>query len=236
MNRDFFLANEPLRINDVLSLRYPTLREMLRLENEHYKHIYALLTQKEQFGLEKNPIELFDLISLLCSENEIFRSSILSGLKYFFLLPFYWDDDYGICYDEADEENEYPFLLTKEDWTLIVSSIAESNFISIDQLKDSVRIPEYANEQARKIAERIAETKRQVEKYKKPQNDSPFALVSQFCAKSYNINIMQVWDLNYYQFITQFQNLLEIEAYDMSTRAMLAGAKIDKLTHWSEKK
>ena len=62
-------------------------------------------------------------------------------------------------------------------------------------------------------------------------------LISVLASKHNNLNIMNIWELNYFQFNDQFQRMQLIENYDMSVRQLLAG--VDKkhvnLEHYIKK-
>lgn len=239
INKDYFLANEPLPIRDGLFLYYPSLRQMLVTLSFYYEHLNIMLTQKEHFGdvfENKDDFPILEVLIFIASENKDFLKSLLAALLYFTKRVFFLDEEDLLLYT-LDEEGEVDFILNNEDWLRLTSAIAEFNFTSLEDIKKKAKRekPQYANEEARKIAEKIEATRREVEKLKKKKEDnsSPFDKVSEMCAKSNNINILQVWDLNYYQYTSQFRDLLKIESYDMTARAMLAGAKVT-LTHWSE--
>lgn len=234
-NENYFLANEPLPIRDGLFLHYPNLRSMMINEDSYYEFLNVLLTQKENLGelFVESELSLLDSILFVAVQQKDFLEILISALLFFTKKLFFLDEESYFLYYK-DEEGEIEFIMTDEDWTKLINSLAEFNFISIDKIKEKSKKPQYANEAARKIAERIEATRREVSKYKKERTEGPFDKVSEVCAKSQNINIMQVWDLNYYQYNCQFRDLLKIESYDMTSRAMLAGAKVT-LTHWSEK-
>ena len=234
MNKDFFLANEPLPIRDGLFLHYPTLREMLLTENSYYENINTLFTQKEHFGsiFENTDLTTLEMIIFLCAQQKDFLKNVISALLYFTKRVFFLNLEEYFFYC-LGSDGEVEFILMEKDWDTLIEALAEFNFISLEKIRKDAKGPQYANEAARKFAEKIEATRREVNKFKRKRDSGPFDKVSEMCAKSQNINIMQVWELNYYQYTCQFRDLLKIESYDMTTRAMLAGAKVT-LTHWSE--
>ena len=90
---------------------------------------------------------------------------------------------------------------------------------------------------AKAMQAKIEETRRQVQELKSKQNDIPSLsdLVSGLSAKHPSINLLNVWNLTYYQFVDQLERLQIVEEYEFALRSILAGADAKKLKtkHWT---
>lgn len=98
--------------------------------------------------------------------------------------------------------------------------------------------PNPANDKAKEILEKLKKSKEAVQKAKKSQSDDDidFAdIVSSVSTKSNSYNKDTVWDMTIYQLYDEYKRLEAISGYEISIKAMMAGAKIDKLKHWSSK-
>ena len=93
----------------------------------------------------------------------------------------------------------------------------------------------------KELDRKIAEAKRKIREQlgREPDDDRiEFAdLVSVLAAKHPNLNIVNVWELTYFQFNNQFQRMQLIESYDFGVRQILAGFDKDKvkLQHYIKK-
>lgn len=239
MVKECILAGEPVELGNRLFFYPPTLRELLR-EHDFYSHMIFLLVQKEHFDIEDENLDIFDIISAICSR-EIAENKDYSFVKQlsvafkFFTKEDLWFDDGDIGYKDQS--------LTSEQWKLLSETVSIYFGVSISDIKAALSKPVYANEKAREMAEKFRQNREEIERIKlkkqAKERNTYFAQmiknVSDVCAKSNNINILQVWDLNYYQYVSQLQSLLKIETHDSSLRMMLAGAKVKNFKHWTEK-
>jgi hypothetical protein len=58
-------------------------------------------------------------------------------------------------------------------------------------------------------------------------------LISALAANGENgLNIINIWDLTFYQFNDQFSMMKMVEDFDINIQSMLAGAKIEDLKHY----
>src|SRR5690606_21994752 len=93
----------------------------------------------------------------------------------------------------------------------------------------------------KELDRKIVEAKRKIQEQlgREPDDDRiEFAdLVSVLAAKHPNLNIVNVWELTYFQFNNQFQRMQLIESYDFGVRQILAGFDKDKvkLQHYIKK-
>lgn len=232
MKYEFFLeANEPIPLGDDFYFHPPSLREILQKEKEYESLLSVALFQKEVFQLEEHNVSLFDILKLYAGMEDEFRLKLIAVLKFFTKLDFQIMENQIFV---EDEDCNIRFL-KEQNWITLSECVAASNFINLEEYRSKFKKRDYINDKAREIAEKIEANKKLVDKFKQKEQ-SMFATIGAFCAKSHNINITQVWDLNYYQYLTQLKHLLNIESYDISTQAAMAGAKISKIQHWSTPK
>lgn len=91
------------------------------------------------------------------------------------------------------------------------------------------------------LDEKIAKAKRELnERLGRSPDDNKIELIdliSVLASKHNNLNIMNIWDLNYFQFNNQFNRMQLVENYDLGIRQLLAGADKDKvkLEHYIKK-
>lgn len=133
----------------------------------------------------------------------------------------------------------------------IVDSSNFSDFIKIIKLQnclveaDDKYINEVksnpADEKARRILEKLKKGQEMVEKAKAAKNsstssDTDFAdVISAVSTKSNNFNRSSIWKSTIYQLYDEYKRLEAISSYEINIAAMIQGAKIDDLKHWSAK-
>lgn len=100
-----------------------------------------------------------------------------------------------------------------------------------------------ADEKARRILEKIKKGKEMVEQAKASastkkdgSSNTDFAdVISAVSTKSNNYNRNNIWDATIYQLYDEYKRLEAISSYDINIAAMIQGAKINDLKHWSAK-
>lgn len=211
-----YLCNEPYMIPNIGTITNPTLRDIRKIT---YR-IFSLYTNIcsisvgdyiDKFSLKEEIDSLSELIDknnlftlLLCTNTEI-----LFGLLSFFIkdtVEFSQNDMSFHIYSEINDDDN----VTKKE----IGIINEKNFdifrnevlkaLGLKQIE--VKKPKYKTKRAKILAEKIAKMKSQLKKSTKEDENMSFDnLIKKFCTHNkVGINILNVWDMTFYQFNTMF--------------------------------
>lgn len=145
--------------------------------------------------------------------------------------------------DRLEELDESEIkIITRDNFDDIVEAVKLQNYLKKpDKIKNDEMNP--ADEETRKLMERMKELNEKVEE-KKLQQKKAYGedeeinisdIVSAVTTKSNSINKLNVWDHTLYQLYDEYARLELIDNYDFSIRAMMAGAEKIDLKHWSSK-
>jgi hypothetical protein len=140
-----------------------------------------------------------------------------------------FDDELGLVFGESGK------VVNHENYNELADLIRYQNCVKMPKA-DSYNPKD---EKARQIIEKLKKGKEQVEKAKQKKGSGDNidfeSVVSAVSTKSNSINKLNVWDLTIYQLYDEFKRLEMITGYDTSILAMLNGADIKDLKHWSSK-
>ena len=226
------LAGQPIKI-DFFYLHPWKLKDIINPELQYYQHLSLIFAREEDLGWPAELSEgydIFDVIRARCIIGEAFAKQVSHTLGTF------------TKEEVIFQNNQFKIngqILTKQHWAKIKEILAEENYIDLSVLGAKEEDYNFANAKAAEFKKRIEETKKLVRKYKKTQQVSLGALVNRLCAKSQNINLLNVWDYTFYQFKQHLDATLSIESYDFNMSALLNGridAKKQKIVHWTENK
>lgn len=152
-------------------------------------------------------------------------------------------DEYGdIVWNEGDiseitsenhkiiDRNNFQFFV--KGVKLMTSFPNESNDDVIDDFMP-------LDPRARRLKEKMLANRKRVEKIKENQKDKDgsidfYNLIDAVTVKSNNINKINVWNLTLYQLYSEYLRLDKIEEYELSIKAIMAGAENVKQMHWSD--
>ncbi|MEN7388450.1 hypothetical protein [Bacillus licheniformis] len=145
--------------------------------------------------------------------------------------------------DRLEELDESEIkIITRDNFDDIVEAVKLQNYLKKpDKIKNDEMNP--ADEETRKLMERMKELNEKVEEKKRQQKKTYGEdeeinisdIVSAVTTKSNSINKLNVWDHTLYQLYDEYARLELIDNYDFSIRAMMAGAEKIDLKHWSSK-
>lgn len=217
--------------NGFMKVRSLSLGEIFDYGETEFQRLLSLFffdVGTIDFGdrVELQDIKKFVLFCIILQQEKDMRKQIQEGLRLFTGLDFdfieglfIYDDKYVI--DEAVWENLKLILAFQNK---IKYNPEELNYNPIGA-------------RAKAMQAKIEETRRQVQELKNKQNDIPSLsdLVSGLSAKHPSINLLNVWNLTYYQFVDQLERLQIVEEYEFALRSILAGADAKKLKikHWT---
>ena len=235
MNREdyegYLLSGTPIPIRDLI-LKPLSLRWIVLNEKRYQEVLGAIFFDVNKLDLSQTPelqqLDKFSLFSLLVAQDNEIRERVIQGLLWFL----------GRQFEVVEAKIVSEDLVLDEDlWKQLKTVIAWQNKIEYDPSEE----PEYnpANHKALELQRKLEENKRQVAEIKKRKNQDPGLcdLVSGLSSKHPSINLLNVWDLTYYQFVDQLSRLQIVEAYEFALSSLLAGADSKKLTitHWTTK-
>lgn len=228
------LANLPTDVNGVFV--YPvSLRKIVEIGYEKYNNYLSILSVKKEQLVNKEYIDrLPDDIEVFNIINEAYSSDFICSLFNESLKLFMNTDN--IVYKDGLYING--ISITGEIYHNIVKVISIQNGLKITE-SDNFN-PK--NERVKKIKEKMLENQRKIQELKKnSENDSEnltFSdLVSIVSSNVNGINILNVFDLNIFQFNDQFNRMKLLNDYEVSIQSILHGAdpKNVEIKHWISK-
>lgn len=228
------LANIPIKLGCGIVVRPLTLKEIVSIGYDIYdKYLTILLTKKESFFNEEFAksipveIELYDILDENQELQEIHH-------WYYAALRFLLGTN-NITYNEGLFIDETK--IHQKDYQEIIKIIKIQNCINSNDLIDDDFNP--ANERVRKLREKQLENRRKIQELKKNSGDDSnkltfFDLISILCANANGINILNVFDLNMFQFNDQFNRMKLLNDYEVNIQSILHGADPKKIDfkHW----
>lgn len=229
------LAGLPVKI-DFFSIYPWKLKDIINADLDYYQHLLIFFIKKEDLGFggelakQAESYSVFDLIRVRAIWGDTFQAQVLKSLKLFTKEDFLFED--GVFALNGN-------ILTEEHWLQIQTTLATENHLDIKAMMgEEEEDYDFANDAAREFRERAKRTREMVDKYKKKKDASLEFLINRFCAKSPNLNILDIWDCTFYQFKQQFDAVISVEKYDINMTALLSG-RLDtkqqkKISHWTE--
>lgn len=223
------LAGKPIKVG-FFELRPFTLGEMVEIEKEYNESIGVLLIDKEKLkveGLEDK--STFEIVSMLSSKSEEFAQLVLSSLQLIVDKNFQF---HGGLFHIGEH------IMDSDLWDEMRKVIMLQNALPLPKEKKDEFNP--ADEKAARIRAKIEANKKRIAKLKEKQREDYglYDMVSKFCSKSPNTNIVEVWNYTIFQFYVQFKDLIQTSSYEDKYIALVNGAadpKKEKLVHWTEK-
>jgi hypothetical protein len=228
-NRGKLLAGKPIQVG-FFEIKPFTLGEMVEIEKEYNEAIGILLLDAEKLkveGLEDQ--SSFEIVSLLASKSREFAEMVLSSLQLIVDPDF---EFHGGFFHVGER------ILMEEEWEKMRTVIMLQNALPLPKEEKEEFNP--ADERAAKMREKIEANKKRIAKLKEKKKDDYglYDMVSKFCSKSPNTNIVDVWNYTIFQFYSQFKDLIQTSSYEDRYMALINGAadpKKEKLVHWTEK-
>jgi hypothetical protein len=220
----------PLKLKQIIDFGYIRYSECLNLITAKVEDFFE---EGQNIDLPKD-FTTFDLI--ISSGNENLISTFVDGLKLFLDEDdFYFENDLGLIFGEIKDRIEDCKIVNKDNFHEISEIIKYQNCVkSPEEDRFNPR-----DEQTRAIIEKLKKGKKLVQEKKQRENDDSgidfVSIVSSVSAKSNNISKFNVWDLNIYQIYDEYRRLETIVGYETSVLAMVNGADIKNLKHWSSR-
>lgn len=217
-----YLCNEPYFYNGVGHIKCPTLREIRQITYGQFNIFlnYISITQKqflETFQLtekfnslsdeEKGKNTVYNLLTF-----EMNRADFLTYMIDFFVVE-------DIQYDQENNVFLIGNIEENDDGNKIFNTTGYINNENFDEFRAFLQVilgmkserevekPRYKNKAAQKIAEKIAKHKSQKKEKQTPVDEDytiPNMIVKYCTHNKVGINILNVWDMTYYQFMKMF--------------------------------
>lgn len=220
-NEGRLLANLPIFAYNV-PVYSPVLRDIFDVGEFEYS-FYLQLCVLENLNIKVDSQNKYDV--LINIHDKDFINMHLEALKFFTRHEFIKMELQGEIVFVSDE-----IILSRYNYNTFIDCIKLANCIT------ETKVIKRNLELDRKIAEAKAKVKKALNKDSLNDDEDITLkdLISVLASKHYNLNIMNVWNLNIYQFNDQFKRMQLIENYDIGIRSLLAGAKKEdvKLEHY----
>lgn len=203
------LCGEAFCFEGIGLIKCPTLRDIRKITYKCftiYLNILSMSLDKylEMYGLDEQYHSLpeeekqsIDLFSLMMAYDQDTLFCILS----FFI-------DGSITFDEESDS----FLISCSDSTEPIGKIDKANYADFTEAvfavlgikSEPAKTASFKNERARQLAAKL--NKGSMKKSQKPNKSYELAnMIQKYCTHNkVGINILNVWDMTYYQFITMF--------------------------------
>lgn len=220
------LKNNPIKINDYLTLYPPTLEKVFEIYDMYQIYLFYMSANLDQYlklnkledaydkltEKQKNDTTFYNLIT----SNEIETDLFLNLFSFFIVDNIEFNSDLNSFVVWKLCERTEKKLLKREkhiQYKDIIGYIDKNNF---DEIRACIcqlnhlscgtdKAVKYKNDRAKKIAEKIAKGLEEQNK-KNNLNLDLSKMISKYCADNKNgINIDNVWKLTIYQFYDQFE-------------------------------
>jgi hypothetical protein len=220
-------ANIPVKMDNICTIYSYTLYEIMDIGYEKYhNYLMNLISEPKDFLKNIDIKDLEDLTTFDIITSNLYHTLIKDDDKYYNLIQeafrlfikedieLFWDNnELKLIIDRSDR------IIDKENYNTFKNILKTQN--GFDKEKKEEFIP--ANDKANEIKQKILKAR---QKRKTKDDEITFHdLISVLAANSKSVNILNVWDLNIYQFNNQFTRMKMIEDYDIGIRSILAGAK-----------
>ncbi|MFA5559901.1 MAG: hypothetical protein WDA59_10715 [Methanofastidiosum sp.] len=244
----------PVTIDDIVNVtfeKYSRFLNLLCMDKENIKELGVLAE-------EINPFDFFYINSAL---NDSYKSLVFEALEFFLrekIGLYICDIIEGIekkrDFKLNDEQKKNIIIESIDSKGFYVGSIDDGKIINNDIFNEIVKIIKLqncivekeeeekirpANERARKMLEQMRKNEEELNKIKAKNALTFHDLVSIFAAYSENTNILNVWDLTFYQFNDQFNRLTIMKTYEANLQILMhcdtSKNKIE-LKHWLSNK
>jgi hypothetical protein len=224
------LVGIPIILNDDISIKPKTLREIIQIGFETYNKMvsYTLIDEKEA------NMTTCRYLKDICLENEKYRDAILYSLQYLFGNNIAVNND-GFAY--INKDNNY-IPITEEVFNDAIQIIKIQNcFYKFNEDEDEFNP---SSEKARQIIEKTLKARKKVAELKNQESGESesitlFDLTSIVSTNCNGLSILNVWDLTFFQLNNQFNRMAMLDNYKINIRSMLAGASDVELTNWMSK-
>lgn len=207
-----YLSNESFFLDDIGNVKCPTLRDIRKITYSLFSVYVNLLTiSKDEFLARENMLEKYNQLSDSQKEfNSIFRllftftPTTLKDLVQHFSYGTVFLDINTMDIKIHDKNRAVTGVINNSNFEYFRNSIA--SILGITNIE--TQKPKYKSERARILCEKLEKSKLKTH----TSNDPNYTLdnmILKYCTyNTVGINMLNVWDLTYYQFIKLFCELV----------------------------
>jgi hypothetical protein len=232
------LSGDSFNVNklEIIPLTLKEIKDVGYIQYNQYLSILTLKKEELLPELKDQDISVFDII--LKSDSSVLKNLLVETLSLF--LHQNKDDvlihhHYGLIFGGATKNPNDCLIVNDENFNEIVEVIKLQNGIVSPNEADSFA-PQ--DDKAKSIIAKFKKGREEVKKTKTKSNKNDgnidFAdIVSAVSTKSNTYNKSNIWDLTIYQLYDEYKRLEMISSYETNILAMINGAKVENLKHWS---
>lgn len=219
----------PIEVKDLL-VPSLTLKEINEIGYDTYqKYIAYALYEFQEETFEQEGMEVLRLLMpyqffSLSNQSEAFITSF-KAYEFFFKSKAEMNDNLEIIFVSGINKGK---VLSRDKFNEVKNILKIIYGLADD--KEEEYIP--ADDKAKEIMNKIKDARAKVAK-KEDSGVRFSSIVSGVSTKSNSINRFNVFNLTIYQLYDEFKRLTAIDNFGMNFSAMIQGAKIDELEHWS---
>ena len=120
-------------------------------------------------------------------------------------------------------------IINKEIYQKILEIIAEINCLKVNKQQET-----YANEKARKMAEKIQQAKQKRSSVQSKDSISLADIISAVASRKESLNLLNIWDLTIYQLYDHYNRLIAEDEFDIHAMNYAYWGGEFKCKHWSK--
>jgi hypothetical protein len=238
------LSPEPIQLS-IGTLRNPTLREISKVTFSKFGiyQFFLKLTPEDYFTKvnvlkanywnnlsdeQKETFSLYDIVTV----DEVLCNTYVEIFNFFFVERVVFREGFFVLlntgdYSTADSDIEVTkdiirSVIHKDIFNEVLDLLQQICFIKTDEEIDESTL-KFKNEKARKLWRKMQEAAKEQKKNSEHNADMTLPnIISSVAAKSYNLNIMNIWDITLFQLYDQFNRLQNNDAHSINSMRVAA--------------
>ena len=206
-----YLCNEPFNVNGIGNIKSPTLREIRKITyNIFFYYVNFLLCTPQNYA---QAIGLVEEYESLCDKDKekyslynlllYYDANLLLAIISFFIYDDIEFDDKSLSfktYQSIKDEKQYIGHIGNDNFELFRTEVQK--ILGLKNKDEQEQ--KFKNDLAKKMFEKLKKHNLE-QKKEQDKNYSLDNMIRKYCTHNkVGINILNVWDMTYYQFITMF--------------------------------
>lgn len=221
-------GDERIEIDGIV-FKQPKLRNIKDIGLQvYYAYISFLLVSAKEYLIS---IKREDLIPFFKQHNltmfDIYRDNPYERQFFIEALSFFIDGEIEFKNGEFLINNTN--IINKEIYQKILEIIAEINCLKVNKQQET-----YANEKARKIAEKIQQAKQKRSNVQSKDSILLADIISAVASRKESLNLLNIWDLTIYQLYDHYNRLIAEDEFDIHAMNYAYWGGEFKTKHWSK--
>ena len=214
---------------DGIVFKQPKLRDIKDIGLQtYYAYISFLLVSVEEYLIS---IKREDLIPFFKQHNltmfDVYRDNSYERQFFIEALSFFIDGEIEFKNGEFLINNTN--IINQEIYQKILEIIAEINCLKVNKQQET-----YANEKARRIAEKIQQAKQKRRSVQSKDSISLADIISAVASRKESLNLLNIWDLTIYQLYDHYNRLMAEDEFDIHAMNYAYWGGEFKVKHWSK--